>query len=140
MDFTQENVVSVWLGAAVSEEAFNALLDPPDADADGAAPPRGFEREFGLESIDDDFMEASWSSEDSAVAELLDGVSYGASFAEAVVAIAGQSGIARANAFVLLFDVAYVLDPDLVSKNPTLQFLGAFPYDPDAGEELAYES
>ena len=133
-DFTQEYVVSVWLAAQVPAAAFAALLEPiPDAAPDGP-PPSRFAVEAGLGWYDADYLEACFEPENRPVAALLEGVSFGASFVEAVAQVAAQAGLAEANAAALLYDVAYLLDVELAAPAPLLRFIGAFPYEPEDGE------
>ena len=131
MDFTQENVVSVWLGAGVPEASFAALLElRPEATADGEFPPSQFAEDFGIAWYDHDFLEACFEADNRPIATLLDGVSFGASFVEVVAELALRAGLPAANAAALLYDVSYVLDPDLVAASGPLRFVGAIPYEP----------
>jgi hypothetical protein len=136
MDFTQDGYVSVWLAGRIGEEQLAAYLEPRSDDASAEEPPdrpiSAFAEEFGIGWYDHDFLEACFEPDPRSVGELLEGVSFGTSFVEAIVQIAGQAGMAMAGAAVLLYDCCYSLDPETAARKTTFQFIGAFPYDADA--------
>lgn len=114
-DFRKSGVVSVWLGNFNSDIELDEYLNLS----------RKFEDDLRFEFNERDMPETVVKSEPVPIAQLVDGFSWGESYATSVVEQARQNGIEFATTMVVFLNFEYL--PELAKpKIPAaLQFIGA---------------
>ena len=123
VDDGDEGKVSIWLGDLRDEAELAALLVP-------ASPARSpLRRALGLRTVPEGELEARWAPR-SPVGALLAPMSFGASFADVVAAVARARGIDTASAVIAYFDHAHDPAQALPEQDGArLRFVGVFSYD-----------
>ncbi|MBK7077296.1 MAG: hypothetical protein IPH44_33895 [Myxococcales bacterium] len=123
VDDGDEGKVSIWLGDLHDEAELAALLVP-------ASPARSpLRRALGLRTVPEGELEARWAPR-SPVGALLAPMSFGASFADVVAAVARARGIDTASAVIAYFDHAHDPAQALPEQDGArLRFVGVFSYD-----------
>ncbi|MBK7079151.1 MAG: ankyrin repeat domain-containing protein [Myxococcales bacterium] len=123
VDDGDEGKVSIWLGDLRDEAELAALLVP-------ASPARSpLRRALGLRTVPEGELEARWAPR-APVGALLAPMSFGASFADAVAAVARARSIDTASAVIAYFDHAHEPAQALPEQDGArLRFVGVFSYD-----------
>jgi hypothetical protein len=125
-----ERVVSIWVAKVpfdgIPEDYFTVLsFDDDDA------PFNQFSTDFGFGFYDDDFVEAHFRDDQgiASVEELLEPLSYSASFRDAAVAALQRIGIVETSYVFLMYNFRY--EPQFTNVRPgaPFQFIGVFRYE-----------
>ncbi|MCE9634310.1 MAG: immunity 22 family protein [Planctomycetes bacterium] len=120
--------MSVWIGTVADEAALNDFIEEHyDLDGNATCP---LWAALGINWFDHDFQEIHWQQEPVAVLRLLDGSSWGASFAPLVASACSGIGIRAANSALILYDFAYRGSSGSLPGG--LAFAGCFHYSGDA--------
>ena len=123
-----ENHVSIWIGPGVDIEAVDDFLtESYDDDGNSSCP---LWAALGVRFLDHDFLEVDLQVEPTPVADLLDGLSYLASFEEALLASCAEKGIEDSDALIAIYDFEPEKPAD--SIGPGLRYAGTFDYSQDA--------
>ncbi len=120
--------VWLWIGDLASDlELTEYLTAHPEGDGERS----WFASELRTWDHVDDALEAWWESP-RPVAELLRGLSFGASFVPAAMASATQLGVAQASTMIALFDPEPTIEPPASLARGRMRLVGTFHYDPSA--------
>ncbi len=125
--------VDVWIAQFPSQEALDSYLEetisgePEDDDL----PISQFASDQGESFYDSDFLEAKFQEEAEDIEELLDGMSFSASFVGPVKATFDGSAMPGANVVILSWAQQFESPCSTVGPDYTLNYLGQFPCNPD---------
>lgn len=123
----KQGVVSIWVGTIVKKAELTAYCRESFSRRDDDEPISRFAADCGVTFYDHDTMEARYVGRKSlSISQLVEGHSYGRSFASAAAKLAEKADIKSANAVILFYD--QVLSPARWPKDSLLRHLGFVPY------------
>jgi uncharacterized repeat protein (TIGR04138 family) len=127
VEYAQEGIVSLWVGAFSSPEAADAYFAEVFGPGRWVAAP--FSVEFGLGYYPPWRLEIDFQSPTARpVGDLLRDATFAPTFADRAALAATRAGMATAQGVALLYDFDYLLKPGRVVRSGPLAFVGSFAF------------